>query len=362
MSFLNDFEDRIGSGFDMAPQGYTEPFSFKKLAKRAAKEMEHETYEIDGVDTAPALFTVLVSSADDSLMRPLYKQITDETSDFVISEAQRKGYAFVGKPLVRFMVDPSLKSGRFAVFAENVDSKTLNRLREEEKAFLGGNSSVGGAAALVQPVGGHARPYSRGAVVPGATPLVNPMVAVSSPAASPLAPSDSQVGLDVIPDEFGAPSVVPVVPSPSSSTPMPVMNLDAVPVRQAPMVPSVDEVPSTARRATPLVNMRTSAPVQTADSGTASCLLVDRQSGRTYTGVAPSFVIGRERSQADVVLHDPNVSRRHAELSFDGRSWHIIDLHSTNGTLVNDIDIDECILRDGDLITIGLVNLEFREN
>ena len=80
------------------------------------------------------------------------------------------------------------------------------------------------------------------------------------------------------------------------------------------------------------------------------------------SGVAPSFVIGRERSQADVVLHDPNVSRRHAEVSFDGRSWHIIDLHSTNGTLVNDIDIDECILRDGDLVTVGLVNLEFREN
>jgi len=40
----------------------------------------------------------------------------------------------------------------------------------------------------------------------------------------------------------------------------------------------------------------------------------------------------------------------------------IIDLHSTNGTLVNDIDIDECILRDGDLVTVGLVNLEFREN
>ena len=92
MSFLNDFEDRIGSVFDMAPQGYTEPFSFKKLAKRAAKEMEHETYEIDGVDTAPALFTVLVSSADDSLMRPLYKQITDETSDFVISACRVCSY------------------------------------------------------------------------------------------------------------------------------------------------------------------------------------------------------------------------------------------------------------------------------
>ena len=50
MYFISDFEDRIGSVFGSAPQGYAEPFSFKKLAKRAAKEMEHETYEIDGID------------------------------------------------------------------------------------------------------------------------------------------------------------------------------------------------------------------------------------------------------------------------------------------------------------------------
>ena len=30
--------------------------------------MERETYEIDGTNTAPVLYTVLVSSADDSLM------------------------------------------------------------------------------------------------------------------------------------------------------------------------------------------------------------------------------------------------------------------------------------------------------
>ena len=29
---------------------------------------------------------------------------------------------------------------------------------------------------------------------------------------------------------------------------------------------------------------------------------------------------------------------------------------------MNDVDVDECILRDGDLITIGLMNLEFRES
>ena len=146
MSFLNEFEGRIGSIFGEAPQGYTEPFSFKKLAKRAAREMENETFEIDGVDTAPALYTVLVSSSDDSLMRPLYQKITFETAAYVAAEAQKKGYAFVGEPLVRFMVDPTLKSGKFAVFAENVDARTLADLRAEEMAFLGANSSMGGAA------------------------------------------------------------------------------------------------------------------------------------------------------------------------------------------------------------------------
>jgi len=49
-------------------------------------------------------------------------------------------------------------------------------------------------------------------------------------------------------------------------------------------------------------------------------------------------------------------------MTYDGHDWHIADLHSTNGTLVNDIDVDEVILRDGDLITIGLMDLQFREN
>ena len=62
-----------------------------------------------------------------------------------------------------------------------------------------------------------------------------------------------------------------------------------------------------------------------------------------------------------MVLHDPNVSRRHAELAHNGTSWTITDLHSTNGTLVNDIDVDQCSLRDGDVITVGLINLSFKE-
>lgn len=354
MSFLSDFEARIGSVFGAAPQGYTEPFSFKKLAKRAAREMENETYEIDGVDTAPALYTVLVSASDDSLMRPLYEQITYETSAFVTAQAQKKGYAFVGNPLVRFMVDPSLKSGKFAVFAENVDPGTLGRLREEERAFLAGNSSAGGAAAQIHPRGG------RRAAAPQAGPSPAPAPA---PVAQPAAGAPAADGLDVMPDDFPEPSPVA---SASASTPMPVPVMQATPVVSAPEAPGAVPVPQTQRRNVPLVDVHrgVGVPAHAAapEAPRASCLLIDRQTGRTFTATAPATVIGRERSQAGVVLRDPNVSRRHAELSFDGRDWVIRDLNSTNGTLVNDVDVTECALRDGDLITVGLVNLEFREN
>lgn len=399
MSFLNDFEDRISSVFGAAPQGYTEPFSFKKLAKRAAREMENETYEIDGVDTAPALYTVLVSSSDDSLMRPLYEQITQETAGFVASEAKRKGYAFVGEPLVRFMVDPSLKSGKFAVFAENVDAGTLARLREEERAFLGGNSSMGGAAALVQkPYTGH---DSQGARRGGR------LTPIPEQGAQPAAPDDSAIaGLDVMPAEYGSYPMddpIMVASSPSSSTPMPVpvmaqpgaeplapqpVPVDMPPVSQArpshmrpaqraaarpapqtqppaqpaPAAPAAPAAPEPQPAAPQAPAPQPVAAAPSRQAATPSCLLIDRTTGRTYMAQAPAAILGRERSQCDVVLRDPNVSRRHAELSYDGHDWHIVDLRSTNGTLVNDIDVDECVLRDGDLITVGLVNLEFREN
>lgn len=353
MSFLSDFESRIGAVFGAAPQGYTEPFSFKKLAKRAAREMENETYEIDGVDTAPALYTVLVSATDDSLMRPLYEQITYETSAFVTAQAQKKGYAFVGSPLVRFMVDPSLKSGKFAVFAENVDEGTLARLREEERAFLAGSSSAGGAAAQVHPRGKRRRAAAAPSPAPASAPTPEP----ETPAAD---------GLDVMPLE--AVDLVPLVPS--TSTPRPVPLGGPAPVVIPGEGPGAVPVPQTQRRSVPLVDLRrgvgdvaaTPEPAPEPEPQVATCLLIDRQSGRTYTASAPSTIVGRERSQAGVVLRDPNVSRRHAELSFDGRDWHIADLGSTNGTLVNDVDVRECVLRDGDLITLGLTNLEFREN
>ncbi len=61
----------------------------------------------------------------------------------------------------------------------------------------------------------------------------------------------------------------------------------------------------------------------------------------------------------DVVLSDPNVSRRHAEVRRRGNDFVVIDLSSTNGTRVNGAGVRERRLNDGDEITFGSTQVRF---
>lgn len=375
MNMFKAFEGRVAEAFGASQQGVTAPFSFRKLARRATREMEQETYVVDGVNTAPALITVLVSSDDDAVMKSLYADLSREVADLIEAEAARKGYVFVGKPLARFMVDPSLRRGRFAVFANNVDALTLEKLREEEEAFLSGFGAFGGAAApqhaIVTPVEEPKAPEKIG----------------DMPVAEHALSDDSSAGLNVLPADFvddhlnkvSAPDPVASEPRSLADALPEVVDVDANPIvtpmpevmgARVPEVPEVSAAPAeivVPGVVTPHVpNAQDSTvgamPIPVVEKDPVTCLLIDRQSGRTYIGTEPETTIGRERVQGGIVLHDPNVSRRHAKLTYDGRTWRIHDLGSTNGTLVNDVDIDSCVLRDGDLITLGLLNLEFRES
>ncbi len=75
--------------------------------------------------------------------------------------------------------------------------------------------------------------------------------------------------------------------------------------------------------------------------------------GRRLVIANAGVTIGRSR-QCDIVLDDPNVSRRHAEVQPRGGAWIVTDLGSTNGTLVNRRPIAEpAQLSGGDEIEIG---------
>jgi hypothetical protein len=80
--------------------------------------------------------------------------------------------------------------------------------------------------------------------------------------------------------------------------------------------------------------------------------------GRRNVLSGSRVVVGRSR-EADIVLQDPNVSRRHAELRREEDGWQIVDLGSTNGIKVNGRRVDRHPLSPGDEITIGVSDLTF---
>ena len=64
------------------------------------------------------------------------------------------------------------------------------------------------------------------------------------------------------------------------------------------------------------------------------------------------FTVGRDPGN-DIILRDPATSGHHARVERRGDQFWIVDLGSTNGTLVNGEPVQEKELSNGDRITIG---------
>ena len=94
------------------------------------------------------------------------------------------------------------------------------------------------------------------------------------------------------------------------------------------------------------------------DAATVSLLLQDGSS-RTYLVHEGSNILGRS-NDSDFRLPDTGVSRQHAEITWDGQVAVLVDLQSTNGTTVNDEPVENWMLADGDVITLGHSNIEVR--
>ena len=80
--------------------------------------------------------------------------------------------------------------------------------------------------------------------------------------------------------------------------------------------------------------------------------------GREHDLGGQATVIGRS-SECDIVVGDPNVSRRHAEVRRVGRGFSLVDLGSTNGTEVNGQRVTETSLMNGDVIGVGTTQITF---
>jgi len=125
--------------------------------------------------------------------------------------------------------------------------------------------------------------------------------------------------------------------------------------------PEGDEEPPPADYGHTMVYTPDRPPTPLSDSGGLphgrGMLIFDGK--RTVLG-GERTTIGRSR-ECDVVIDDPNVSRKHAEVRRTIEGWMVVDLGSTNGVKVNGRRVREAVLSPGDEITLGLVRLDFAE-
>jgi pSer/pThr/pTyr-binding forkhead associated (FHA) protein len=99
------------------------------------------------------------------------------------------------------------------------------------------------------------------------------------------------------------------------------------------------------------------APAAPTSTPSARHPLVDID-GQRYILTGPVTVIGRG-SEADIIVDDPGVSRRHLEIKVTPDGVVASDMGSTNGLFVEGHQVPAATLLDGNTLTIGRTRILF---
>lgn len=88
-------------------------------------------------------------------------------------------------------------------------------------------------------------------------------------------------------------------------------------------------------------------------------VMLDKQILKRIAVKKTSIVFGRH-SKCDIALPDRTISNNHARITVVRDDCFLEDLQSTNGTYVNQQQIDRHLLMDGDIIALGKYQVVFR--
>lgn len=306
-----------------------------KLAKRAAREMEREKMVSVGHEYAPTLYNVLVSPDDDERMSGYYPSLAGEVETYLTSAADRGGLVFDCPPLVRFIVDDGLKRGKFDIIAESVSPAIISELRHEEMVHYGIEEDI---------------------------PMANSYSYEDSPRGyeEPAAYEQPSYGQD----SYEQPAYNA---SPRASEPEPYRHEEpaaygqrpaAEPARVYPPTNAPEPEPYAPPQAAEDINSERTTVIAAPQPHAALFNYTTQQ----HTVLAKErTTIGREKG-CDVVIPDPSVSRRHAEILHNESGWLIRDTGSTNGLSVNGVATAQARVYNGDVINLGRTKLEFQED
>ncbi len=164
----------------------------------------------------------------------------------------------------------------------------------------------------------------------------------SAPAVAKVEPSAEPPAASIVPS-VEIPAVVPSVVVPPVITPPTIAT------------PSIPPLPTLG--ATPSAPATTPAPVPTLKATLA-------MGDGSRIALRPGVISVGRSAESTIPLNDTNVSRRHAELRLRGEGadavWVLVDLGSTNGTLVNGVKVNgEQVLRKNDAIVFGATKARY---
>jgi hypothetical protein len=361
-----------------------------ELARKLAKELEEGKVVSVTQTYAPNEYTVFLSPRDRARFAEFEASLRNELASYLAEHARRAGYVMPTRPKVRFETESSLHTGIFGISTALVrdDDAPIEPLAAPSAAAAG--AAAGAAAASSPPSPPPAQPSPppfpvampeepvRSPLDPDPSDPVPPGFAVyplepdAEPGLEPAAESESGAEPDSesslaphvpgvpLHEDLPPPPVVPIPPLPLPDPPA------MAPLPDAPVDPDVPTTPPVAepQPEAPFVARGFDLPV---DPPLEATMITRPEAGEELvivhdghrTPIEASVVqIGRAPG-CDIVLDDRNVSRRHAEIRRRGPVVVLIDLDSTNGTIVNGRRVREHPLADGDRITLGNSRLTF---
>ncbi|HVH45317.1 MAG TPA: FHA domain-containing protein [Labilithrix sp.] len=264
----------------------------------------------------------------ESMSRELDIPIDDLVNHAMAAYARVRGYSVPPEPMTTHGRRDPLEETHDAPAASALDvSYAPPRPPTFEDDDL---ARTGGHLAMATPAGGR-----------GAHPEVTVTESRTTPRVSPLSSGASSRSGGATPSGRRLP---PPPPHPPSSRGGPAFrssigNSAPPPLPPRVMPPSSHRLPDAPRSSNP-------------PSSSSAKHLVLSYRGRAHPVEKERFLLGRSKTQADLRLDDPNVSRQHAVIERVGAAWYIVDLGSTNGVHVAGERVARRALSDGDVIVI----------
>jgi hypothetical protein len=403
MSALRNVEDTIGGfverTFGRLFRGHVQPV---ELARKLAREMEdHKTVSVSRV-YVPNEYVVYLSQSDSNRFASFAGALTTELAVYLTERARHEGFTLLSPPKIRLEVDTDLRLGEYGIACRVVDPPV--EAPQEVDAATPDIPPPFPPAPAAPPSEAEAVAEPVVAAVPAESPAEDAAAAEPDPFldAAPQAPDGTLA--DELPDgpaDVEVPGVEPgEIPGAAVAAGAVVgaeAGADAEPAQEPGSVPAPEATPDeieslepeplaaapSAAESAPVAGGSMSAPEPAPTplpppggyeplvgvSGTQILSAADAQAegfiqeemvlvleDRRVRVTRRTTTIGRSRD-CDVVVHDANASRKHAEIRHIGLDYFIVDLGSTNGTVVNGQRIRRHALAHGDRILIGTTEI-----